>query len=269
MSESRVRSNRASREADVSNRSGSSGNNDQETENESGHDYHVIWVGLIVVVVLIGNALSVLDIDLLPQPLHDFFANKMNPLNQYFVKWAWAWTFSVSLLCITLIYCHLDPPRYSEWLSHYFMLILWTVIWYVCTSFFDFLGHYTGTCSLADHKGKRACASSGGEWSDFDISGHSFLLSFSILVLYTVQKSITTVCNYTNQTFYFSTSRYFTIALRVCVTLLQLTSLVMLFSTSLYFHKTVPQYEGIFSKILGTGFGISGWAFVYFYCAYP
>eukprot|EP00118_Oscarella_pearsei_P026764 m.310414 g.310414 ORF g.310414 m.310414 type:complete len:264 (+) comp51511_c0_seq1:107-898(+) len=244
--------------------SGKRGKDVEATKND-----HLIWVIVIVVTVLLGNALSAFDINPLPRPLHVFFSDKGNPLNVYFVKYAWGWTFSASVICLGLGHCYLNPPRWKACLNDFLMLVIWTAFWYFWTEWFFFLREYSEQCSVPDViDGEAACSAAGGNWFEFDISGHSFLLSMSILVLYTVQKNISRALASSEQGNLFPAAQGLFFFFRFLLTSLQLLWLLMLAATSLYFHKTVPHYNGVLSKTIGTFIGICSWAFVYFYCAW-
>jgi hypothetical protein len=57
-----------------------------------------------------------------------------------------------------------------------------TVIWYFSTSSFNWFNDLYGSCS-DPNKGRTACVRAGYVWRGFDISGHTFILIFSTLLI--------------------------------------------------------------------------------------
>ncbi|XP_016404488.1 fat storage-inducing transmembrane protein 2-like isoform X2 [Sinocyclocheilus rhinocerous] len=82
-------------------------------------------------------------------------------------------------------------------LSHTFVLrrltslLVATFIWYTCTETFFYIEDITGSCYESDTMQvihgdittKAACKKAGFIWDGFDISGHSFILTYSSLVI--------------------------------------------------------------------------------------
>ncbi|RWS13645.1 FIT family protein CG10671-like protein [Dinothrombium tinctorium] len=68
--------------------------------------------------------------------------------------------------------------------SEYFVRIaINTFVWWFITNFFEWYDSYSASCSIAAHKNREVCVRSGGKWAGFDISGHTFLLLFSNLII--------------------------------------------------------------------------------------
>ncbi|KAF8549989.1 hypothetical protein OG21DRAFT_520320 [Imleria badia] len=154
----------------------------------------------------------------LPHPLHksDYFANKSNFLNVWFIKRAWGWTSFVFL------FLWLTSPRRTQTLSRIAQWILASLAWLAFTSWFfgpplieRFILLSGGECTIAlpsgaaftvphdyclakvqlspvTHPGLFAASLvlPEGPWSTVprlrkghDVSGHVFLLTMSILFL--------------------------------------------------------------------------------------
>lgn len=88
----------------------------------------------------------------------DFKIDKANILNQWFVKLGWFWT---STLLLPLAFSSIRVDDKKNVSLAIFRIILSSILWYVSVNFFQFLDSTTG----------------------FDISGHTFLLTFSNLLL--------------------------------------------------------------------------------------
>ena len=115
----------------------------------------------------------------------NFFSNIKNPINQYFVKYAWGWTlFPLSaLLSLSTISRHrtlINGNSVKSWLR----LALCTAVWYCfAQSLFPYVEESTGVCEVSELRTKRSCIRAGYIWRGFDISGHCFLLTWNNLVI--------------------------------------------------------------------------------------
>ncbi|NWR77904.1 FITM2 protein, partial [Centropus unirufus] len=149
---------------------------------------------LLVAFVLLGSALK--DGDLVPEtPMR----NKRNPLNVYFVKVAWAWTFWLLLPFIAVTTYEFAETKFLYGptksalaaLRRLSSLLVGSAVWYVCTGLFTYIENLTGTCSTSGKAGephrlyatKQECHQDNGIWNGFDISGHCFLLSYCALMI--------------------------------------------------------------------------------------
>lgn len=114
----------------------------------------------------------------------NYLANKNNIFNRYFVKLGWAWTMVALVPFITmtsLVYTSFNPKHMKNHLSR---ILIATLVWYVLTSTFDFLDGFTGNCSVKDFRKKLDCKVNKHEWlNGFDISGHTFILIYSLLMM--------------------------------------------------------------------------------------
>ena len=210
-----------------------------------------------------------------------FFENKRNILNQIFVKWGWAWT-----LLLTGSYMILTSFVHGalQWKKAVFFsvarLAVATVIWYFWVNIvFHFVENITGICLDKNSKpnfnisDKYECIQMkrGHVWNGFDISGHCFLLTFSILVINSElqihkrwnnidvlaskflligSKALLNVKKRYKSTFYLVN------VLFILSCALMVLWVVMLSSTCLYFHT-------FYSKALGGSCGIMSWMVTY------
>ncbi|XP_029463594.1 fat storage-inducing transmembrane protein 2 [Rhinatrema bivittatum] len=188
-------------------------------------------------------------------PLPDsYLSNKRNFLNVYFVKLAWAWTFWLLLpfIALTTFALTRNPKEVLRRLS---TLLVGTVIWYVCTKFFVFIENLTGSCYTSEalhdlreeHENRKECMMGGGVWHGFDISGHSFLLPYCILMIVEETAVVHELTLQRNQHLHAVVS-----ALFVALTALALIWVWMFFCTAIYFHD-------ISQKLFGTAFGLLAW----------
>uniref|UniRef100_A0A914BXD4 Uncharacterized protein n=1 Tax=Acrobeloides nanus TaxID=290746 RepID=A0A914BXD4_9BILA len=69
-------------------------------------------------------------------------------------------------------------------LSNLVRLGVATCLWYFCTSFFVHFERRTGQCHGFEALSRHHCSDKGGKWiPGFDISGHCFLLIYSVLIM--------------------------------------------------------------------------------------
>ncbi|XP_067932415.1 acyl-coenzyme A diphosphatase FITM2-like [Watersipora subatra] len=217
--------------------------------------------GFIANFVLV-TALSIFGDIQRPPP--NYFSDKNNVLNQYFVKLGWGWTLTgiISLQLITKLIWHQGEIRNIGCVI--LRLTGLTLYWYICTHSFVWLENYTGSCTHAGLSAKRACLREGHAWLGFDISGHCFLLTFSLgaingesPILYQISRKLDTIERVDDSAVVLRSKYRF--LLRCSVLMLVVLSLLwefMLFVTSLYFHTTSQ-------KVLGMTFAAIGWFLVY------
>ncbi|ETE70060.1 Fat storage-inducing transmembrane protein 2 [Ophiophagus hannah] len=191
--------------------------------------------------------------ELMP-PAATYLSNKRNVLNVYFVKFAWAWTFSLLLPFISLTnYSVLQ--NILPVLVRLFSLLVGTIIWYTCTSTFLLIQDFTGSCykssTLAvvtqEHSNQLQCLQAGGIWQSFDISGHSFLLSYCVLMILEEMAVMPSVKTFRGSRLHRVVNSLF-LAL-ACLTFIWF---FMLLTTAVYFHD-------FWDKIFGTLVGLSAW----------
>uniref|UniRef100_A0A0A9X571 FIT family protein CG10671 n=2 Tax=Lygus hesperus TaxID=30085 RepID=A0A0A9X571_LYGHE len=118
-------------------------------------------------------------------PAGKVIARKDSFLNKYFVKIGWGWTLLVALPFIYLTsFVHSCGNR-EKVIRSVSRLVVATVFWYVTTNFFVYVEAIYGRCNIksAALQSKAACLGKGHFWSSVDISGHTFILIYSTLVL--------------------------------------------------------------------------------------
>ncbi|KJE96303.1 inositol phospholipid synthesis protein Scs3p [Capsaspora owczarzaki ATCC 30864] len=138
---------------------------------------HLPWVVVLqAIVVVFGSVLANLDAE-------HYFADKTNILNIMFVKRGWAWT--VGLLVVFKLAVVLDGRQSWRHFSNVCArLAIATAGWWCVTTGLDTVRHWTGVCSDPLHETRRLCVHNGHRWDSLDLSGHTFLLAFSMLVIW-------------------------------------------------------------------------------------
>ncbi|XP_059753190.1 acyl-coenzyme A diphosphatase FITM2 isoform X1 [Balaenoptera ricei] len=203
----------------------------------------------LVASMLAGSLLK----ELSPLP-ESYLSNKRNVLNVYFVKVAWAWTFCLLLPFITLTNYHLTGKA-GLVLRRLSTLLVGTAIWYVGTAVFANIEHYTGSCYQSpalegvrkEHQSKRQCHGEGGFWHGFDISGHSFLLTFCALMIVEEMAVLHEVRTDRSHWLHAAIT-----TLGVALGFLTFIWVWMFLCTAVYFHN-------LSQKMFGTLFGLLGW----------
>ena len=145
--------------------------------------------------------------------------SKGNVLNVYFVKIGWGWTLALlsPFILMTSSIIHLQSPedqgsggdknskqdKVSQIMSlcrkmfikDLTRIVICTLVWYFSVNLFVSIESVYGSCSTpsinattsqtvtAKFPSKGSCSRQGYIWSGFDISGHTFLLMFSILTI--------------------------------------------------------------------------------------
>ncbi|MBN3306174.1 acyl-coenzyme A diphosphatase FITM2 [Amia ocellicauda] len=211
------------------------------------------WIFLFI--SFVGSFIKYME--LLPD---SYFNYKRNVLNVYFVKLAWGWTFSLLLPFIAI--SSYSQNDLSFVLKRLCSLLVGTVIWYTCTHIFFYIEDLTGACYnpeakdviLEEFQSKLDCKKGGHQWQGFDISGHSFLLSYSSLL---IVEEMAAMVNLKKDGLYFQT--YKNVVLCVLYFALQVIIAIwgwMFICTSVYFHN-------IEHKLLGTACGLLVWYLTY------
>ncbi|XP_053308870.1 acyl-coenzyme A diphosphatase FITM2 [Spea bombifrons] len=191
-------------------------------------------------------------------PLPDtYLNNKRNVLNVYFVKLSWGWTFCLLLPFIALTNYVLSQSVRLV-LRRLSSLLVGTVVWYLCTSFFLYVEHITGSCYDSEallelksqHSNRSDCKLNDGYWHGFDISGHCFLLPYCVLM---IMEETSVIHDDRLERHWQKTAIN---VLFVALGSLTIIWVWMFFCTAIYFHD-------IWQKLLGTAFGITGWLVTY------
>ncbi|XP_003398478.1 acyl-coenzyme A diphosphatase FITM2 [Bombus terrestris] len=136
-----------------------------------------IYCGAIFVVSLVADFIT------MPRT---YFSRPDNALNQYFVKWGWGWLLTVTVPWVALTAHTLGCGRRSVLLKHLARLGLATTAWLLWIKLFNYIETNYGRCLTTKDiqlQTKTKCLQSGKFWSGFDISGHTFILIYSSLIL--------------------------------------------------------------------------------------
>jgi len=199
-----------------------------------------------------------------------YMANAKNPLNQYFVKYAWGWTFSAVFLFMILS----NYITTGTWLSARTIrsscrLAVGTIVWYAFARvIFPYIEESTGVCEVSGLLTKRTCYMAGHFWRGFDFSGHCFLLSWNNLFMveecqgFFKQRKTTEdegdrkVGKAALQTSKDNSLVLYLEYLSYGLVFLVVLGEIMLLCTSLYFHT-------LMEKILGTLCGLLSWYLMY------
>lgn len=222
-----------------------------------------VKVKVLFVMVLIASGIC--SVSFAPRT---YFDDKRNLLNRVFVKFSWGWTLLLLLPLVALSSYVYEKGSRVDVLKNLLRIGLAHVIWYVVTTGFRILDHAVGTCSNAAHEHRSACHNNGSTWYGFDISGHTFLLSYCILVI--TEECIPVAPTVWQQAGNIISSvvepghllkAYLKIslvmsALRLCAVILILLATLMVLTTNLYFH-TMPE------KILGFLIASTCWYITY------
>ncbi|XP_047501478.1 acyl-coenzyme A diphosphatase FITM2-like isoform X2 [Penaeus chinensis] len=144
------------------------------------------FISLVLFMSFMGDSVEIPHLLLL--------TGKKSTLNQVFVKLGWAWTFSIfGIFNLLSLLIHNDWIKRMKCFA--VRLALTTFFFYIwCTITFSSIERYTGYCV---HKGismnftKRECVKRPEhEYVSFDISGHSFLLVYCIMIIMEESKEI-------------------------------------------------------------------------------
>ncbi|TSL61260.1 Fat storage-inducing transmembrane protein 2 [Bagarius yarrelli] len=174
----------------------------------------------------------------------------------YFVKVSWGWNLVLLLPFIFLSNSYNKNLIFvTKRLSS---LAVATAIWYSCTNMFFYIENITGACYETEDmqnvqegfSTKTECKNAGNYWEGFDISGHSFILSYStLLIVEETVPMLNLVQHRQNRTIILD-------GLYLALNAIALIWVWMFACTSVYFHD-------ISQKVLGTGFGVFGWYVTY------
>ena len=218
-----------------------------------------------VLFVLVVVASVMCSISFAPSTCLD---DKNSFLNRVFVKFSWGWTLILLFPLVALSSYIYEKTSKTEVLVNLLRVAIGHVIWYVFTTGFVLLDHAVGTCSNSEYEYQRTCYKNGGVWYGFDISGHTFLLSYCILIITeesipvssTVwQEAEDIILNNTTlshlRKVYYVASLLMNILRFYAIILIVLSTLMML-TTNLYFHT-------MSEKILGFLMAVGCWYLTY------
>lgn len=134
-----------------------------------------IYLGTLFLLSLIADVLT------FPK---SYFSRSDNLFNQFFVKIGWFWTLFLTVPYVIITsYTTCCGNKKVIITSHLLRLIIATAFWYIWTSIFNFIETNYGRCNSKSFDNKISCLKNGYFWNGFDISGHSFILIYSSLVM--------------------------------------------------------------------------------------
>ncbi|XP_062994034.1 fat storage-inducing transmembrane protein 1 [Elgaria multicarinata webbii] len=118
------------------------------------------------------------------------FANHHNFFNIKFVRSAWGWT-CIFLGGFILLVVYLATSRILLTMRHLARLVVGAGMWLGATETFLLIENLTGYCFDPVPEGilvntlpdKRTCLHEGHKWRGYDVSGHTFLLTFCCLLM--------------------------------------------------------------------------------------
>ncbi|KAI3415689.1 hypothetical protein GPALN_005281 [Globodera pallida] len=112
-----------------------------------------------------------------------YLTQKHNVFNQFGTKLGWFWTM-ILLLPFVWLTSLLHHESKLKAAFDLFRLLVATAFWYIFTSCFVKFELHTGKCHGSTGTVRPNCYENGGKWiPGFDISGHAFLLIYSILII--------------------------------------------------------------------------------------
>ncbi|KAL2103688.1 hypothetical protein ACEWY4_000556 [Coilia grayii] len=200
-------------------------------------------------ICILGSFLK--EQDLVPE---SYFSNTKNVLNLYFVKLSWGWTLFLLVPFLVLSNSLNRPPVFV--LRRLCALVVATGVWYVCVNTFELIEEATGACYETNTKevirgdlaSKGVCRKNGFIWDGCDISGHSFILSYSALVISEEMAAMVEDAH--------GFRKPLLNGLYMAMSVIVYLWLFMFVSTSVYFHSPLD-------KVVGTGCGLLAWYFTY------
>ncbi|XP_072947712.1 acyl-coenzyme A diphosphatase FITM2 [Epargyreus clarus] len=134
-----------------------------------------VYLGALFLLSLIADVLT------FPK---SYFSRSDNIFNQYFVKIGWFWTLFLTVPYVLLTsYTICCGKRKLIVTGHLSRLFIATIFWYVWTTLFNVIEMKYGRCNSKLFDDKISCLKNGHFWNGFDISGHSFILIYSSLIM--------------------------------------------------------------------------------------
>ncbi|XP_078609517.1 acyl-coenzyme A diphosphatase FITM2-like [Branchiostoma floridae x Branchiostoma japonicum] len=118
-------------------------------------------------------------------PLQDSYLNNSdNVLNAYFAEWSWAWTVIPTAIFVLLTSYVYTLGEVKTVLKHQVRMVVGTVVWGVWVGLFLGVRQWTASCSDRSFgTNSTGCEEAGHRWEGYDISGHTFLLSFCVFFI--------------------------------------------------------------------------------------
>lgn len=230
----------------------------------------LIYYGILV---LVGSILCDLSPNVI-QAIAPYKSDKESFLNQYFVKIGWFWTLVLLIPFQSLTRKSIDNTIKWYDLKDLARIVIITLIWYFSISTFNFIEVNTGRCNQLSIKSRRECIKTGWNWVGFDISGHTFLLLFSNLILFEESKIINGFENFgylldnRNQQIkklynknFEHYDQYHQLLLPVRVLYILMTFLALIWDFMLI--QTILHYHNFLQKVIAFIWSVGCWYFCY------
>ncbi|MFT7804699.1 Fit2 protein-like [Arapaima gigas] len=209
---------------------------------------------VFLIVSFVGSLIK--SFEIVPET---YFSNSKNFLNVYFVKVSWAWH-----LFLLLPFIALSNSYNRHWnfvLQRLSSQLVSTAIWCMFTGLFIYVEDLTGVCYEphstqvlhGEFSSKVECQKAGFRWNGYDVSGHSFILSYSTLV---IAEELVPMVSLKEDAFSQVHTSIILDVLYVALNAIVAVWIWMFGCTSLYFHDMAQ-------KLLGTAFGLVGWYITY------
>lgn len=168
---------------------------------------------------------SILSLVSLPE---DYKIDKGNPLNQWFVKLGWFWT---NALLLPLLFLSIETSDREAVSNAILRLFASTFLWYTSVNLFEVIDSFTG----------------------FDISGHTFLLMFSNLLITSELKLVDSMTTLTkSKTVQAKQTELHLFIVRVSLFVLTVLWDFMLLQTALFYHTLIQ-------KLIATVWALASW----------
>ena len=192
------------------------------------------------------------------RPPEFYFSDKENVLNVLFAKWSLAWTLGLLTPYMVLSYLKLSKNNLKVVFKNVFRLVVALIIWFSVTTVFEWVDNFTGACEGSDFYSKKfECIREGLIWRGFDISGHSFLLTYCTLIISEEIQIVSLLSKEKDRSKCENeVHNYASNLLYICCCLLMMLWLVLLAITSIYFHT-------VETKVLGFGISLTAWLVTY------
>ena len=215
-------------------------------------------IGFNIIALLICSFLK--ELSFVSQPF--YLTSKKSFLNIYFVKIGWAWTLILTIPFVLLSSSVVSNGKINLMIQNIIRLMIATLNWYLMTNLFEQIDIITGRCKSKEFSKKLDCKRNGNEWIDsFDISGHTFLLMYSLLVMSEEAKVFELWENkkYEESIKKFKWFNVFTPFVKILIASMSILTVLwelMLVVTFLYYHEFTH-------KLLAAFFAISAWYLTY------
>ncbi|XP_019720685.1 acyl-coenzyme A diphosphatase FITM2 [Hippocampus comes] len=209
---------------------------------------------MFLVISVVGSILK--ELQFVPQT---YFSSRRNFLNVYFVKVSWGWT--LLLLTPFVLLSNTAFSRNAVFLGKRLLSVaVATAVWYACTTTFFYIEGVTGSCFQTDSMDVKTdrfasiaeCKHAGFYWHGFDISGHSFILTYSALLIMEETASMASLKTASMS----ALPRVVLNLLYVALNLIVILWVWMFICTSVYFHD-------VSHKVVGTAAGLGAWYLTY------